>query len=437
MRHAITAVLSTLVRIFFRRVEVAGGDHVPPTGPVIFAGNHPNALIDPVMLLVHADRPVSFMAKEPLFRTPVIGWFVRALDSIPVYRKMDQADTARNRATFEAARALLLRGGAIAIFPEGTSHSDPAMKPFRTGAARIALGAAGTEGLSIVPAGLFYTAKTRFRSRALLCFGPPLQVTASAAEPGEPPADAVRDLTRRLEEALTALVVQADRHEALALAEAAERIVSSSTTEPTGLSDRLVLRQRLTAGYARLRTDAPDRLASISSRIARYSAALSDADLTPELIPAHGYRAGTVLRVTIRTVAVLTLLLPFAVAGALLHAPGWLITMAIAKYHERTSPDMVATVKVLSGIVFYGLTWAATGWWIGERWGWGPGLLALLVAPVAGWAALRFLEGADRLIGGARGLLLALTGRRHFLRLVAERDAIRQELSALGKTYGI
>lgn len=436
MRHVITAVLATVVRVFFRRVEIAGREGLPAAGPVIFAGNHPNALIDPVMVLVHAGRPVSFMAKEPLFRTPVIGWFVRALDSIPVYRRMDQADTTRNLVTFTAAQALLSAGGCIAIFPEGTSHSDPAMKPFRTGAARIALGA-GAPGLVIVPVGLFYTAKTRFRSTVLLCFGPPIAVASADSSPGEPPAAAVRELTRRLEDALSALTVQADRHEALALAEAAERILSSSTGEPTDLADRLQLRQRLLAGYARLREDAPDRLTAITSRIARYAAALAEADLTPERLPIHGYRFATVLRVTLRAVLVLTLLLPLALLGSVLHAPGWGVTRLIAKHYERTSPDMVATVTALAGILFYPLTWAITAWGVGQRFGWGPGLAALGMAPLAGWAALRFLEEADRLIGGARGLLLALTGRRRFLRLVAERDAIRDELRGLGRTFGV
>jgi 1-acyl-sn-glycerol-3-phosphate acyltransferase len=436
MRALITAVLAGLVRIFFRRVEVAGQEHVPATGPVIFAGNHPNALIDPVMVLVHAGRRVSFMAKEPLFRTPVIGWFVRALDSIPVYRRVDEADTTRNLATFEVAREVLAGGGAIAIFPEGTSHSDPAMKPFRTGAARIALGA-GAAGLVLVPVGLFYTAKTRFRSTALLCFGPPIPVPGAAPGPAEPPAAAVRELTRRLEEALSALTVQADRHEALALAEAAERILASTTGEPTDLTDRLQLRQRLLAGYHRLRTEAPERLATVTSRISQYASALAEADLTPERLPVGGYRAATVIRIALRAIVVLVPLLPLAVAGGVLHAPGWLLTDRIARHHERTSPDMVATVKALSGIVCYPLTWGLAAWWAGHRWGWAGAAAALLVAPIAGWAAMRFLEEADRLIGGARGLALAVTGRHRFLRLLAERDAIREELRQLGRTYGV
>src|SRR5262245_30581655 len=155
----IRRLIDAVVRLFFRRIEVEGREHVPATGPVIFILNHPNALMDPLVLINQAGRPVSFLAKEPLFRTPVLGRMVKAMDAIPVYRRMDQADTANNAKTFAAARELLARGGSLALFPEGTSHSDPRLKPFRTGAARIALGAR-VPGLRIVPAGLFYTDKT-------------------------------------------------------------------------------------------------------------------------------------------------------------------------------------------------------------------------------------------------------------------------------------
>jgi len=92
IRRAIAGVIRLAARIFFRRIEIAGAERVPDS-PVIFAVNHPNGLIDPLFLLCFAPRPVSFLAKAPLFRTPLIRWFVRAFDSIPVYRKQDAAKT--------------------------------------------------------------------------------------------------------------------------------------------------------------------------------------------------------------------------------------------------------------------------------------------------------------------------------------------------------
>ena len=439
IRRLITTVLDVILRIFFRRLEVTGEEHVPATGPVLFIINHPNALVDPVVLLCRAGRPVSFLAKEPLFRMPIIGRFVRALDSIPVYRKMDQADTARNQATFDAARALLSRGGSRAVAPEGTSHSDPRLKPFRTGAARIALGAVTGGGLDVVPAGLFYTSKTRFRSSALLCFGEPIHVDPVAPDPdGEPPAQAVRDLTGRFETALGDLTLQADHHEALGLVQAAQRIFSSAQRSGSPeLAERLQLQQRLAAGYGRLREEAPERLARIESLIARYDAALREADLTPELLPASGYRAGTVLRVSVRALVVLLVLLPLAGIGLVLHAPGWFATDLIAHRVQRGEADVVATVKALGGILFFPLTWILVATLCGMRWGWPGGLAGMAAGPLTGFAALRFLEQLDRFAGGARGLLLALTGRQRFLRLLAERRAIHDELVALGDEFGV
>src|SRR5215831_8261452 len=112
IRRIITSILSIALRVYFRRIEVTGLHNVPRESPVIFVLNHPNALVDPTFLLCLAPRRVAFIAKAPLFRMPVIGFLVRALDSLPAYRRQDQGeDVSRNLETFVAARKLLARGG--------------------------------------------------------------------------------------------------------------------------------------------------------------------------------------------------------------------------------------------------------------------------------------------------------------------------------------
>src|SRR2546425_5299810 len=144
-RRIIVAILKFAMRVYFRRVEVVGLEHVPRKSPVIFVLNHPNALVDPAFLLSLAPRRVSFLAKSPLFRVPILGYFVRALDCLPVYRQQDEGeDVSRNREMFVAARELLARGGTIGICPEWVSHDEPRLRPIKTGAARIALGAVST-----------------------------------------------------------------------------------------------------------------------------------------------------------------------------------------------------------------------------------------------------------------------------------------------------
>ena len=110
IRRVITAILRLTLRVYFRRIEVTGRENVPPEDAVIFVLNHPNALVDPAFLLCLAPRRLAFIAKTPLFRTPVIGYIVRALDSLPAYRRQDEGEDAIVR-TDEALSARLDQNG--------------------------------------------------------------------------------------------------------------------------------------------------------------------------------------------------------------------------------------------------------------------------------------------------------------------------------------
>src|SRR5436190_13232325 len=90
MRLLLVAFFRRCLFVFYRRIEVEGVERIPAGRGVVFAVNHPNGLVDPLFVLAFAQRPVSFLAKAPLFRYPFIGWIARKLDCVPVYRKQDQ-----------------------------------------------------------------------------------------------------------------------------------------------------------------------------------------------------------------------------------------------------------------------------------------------------------------------------------------------------------
>lgn len=427
-RNAITALLRIVARVFFRRIEIVGAERVPAGVPVVFAVNHPNGLIDPLFLLCYAPKPVSFLAKAPLFRMPFISWFVKGFDSIPVYRKQDNESPEQNRETFAKARETLARGGAIAIFPEGTTHSDPMLKQLKTGAARIALGSSLPRVL-IVPTGLFYTSKQTFRSAAAMYVGEPIEVAAVPVDDaGEPPRDAVEALTKRIESALAEVTVQADSRAALDLIGRADRIFRLGGGD---LAQALDTRKRFVAGYRWLREHDPERLAHVQSRIERFEAELGAAKLEPkELVPP------TFLG-SVKTVATLLVLLPLALAGAIIHYPiyrliGFAVTAAGSKEEE-----MIATQKAVGGLVLYPLAWiavAAVAWW---RFGWPFGVGALVVLPLLGYIALRFFEQLDGVIGRARAVTWRVARRRAYERLLAQQRAIHDEIVDLnGLTSG-
>ncbi len=438
MRRVIRSILRVILRVFFPRIEIAGLERVPAYGPVMLAVNHPNGLIDPLFLLCLSPRPVSFLAKAPLFHTPVIGWFVKAMGSIPVYRRQDGGfDPAKNRSTFERARAILSSGGAIAIFPEGASHGDPKLRPLKTGAARIALGATSMKGnehpLQIVPLGIYYTAKGIFRSAALLYFGEPISVDAIALEPnGEPPPDAVHVLTDRIEIALNDVTLQADEHEALALVTRAEEVFSSEdATSDERLVEKFELRRRFMAGYSTLRDKEPQRLAAISARIDRFEAEVRDAGVDPKTLEPRSTSSSRGASAILDALGLL-ILLPVAVVGTIVNYPVYRLVGFITTRLSREDDDIIATIKMISGALLFPLTWIALSVAIGIRFGLLVGIAAIVLSPLTGYVALIFFERLDGVIAGARAVVLARFRRWGYLRLVAERGEIREEILRLG-----
>ena len=439
IRRVIVAVVGLALRIYFQRIEVTGVEHVPLNTPVIFVLNHPNALVDPVFLFVLAPRPVSFLAKAPLFRMPIIGYLVKALDSLPVFRRQDEGgDVSKNQETFIAARKLLARGGTIGICPEGVSHDAPGLKPIKTGAARISLAAVSTgevSELKIVPAGLYYTSKTRFRSDALLYFGNPIDVKPVPLElDGTPPRDAVRQLSSQIEKALRDVILDAQHEEELQTTARAERIFSSASNdgEPESLKQELRLQQRFIKAYPILQSLHPERLRRLELRMLRYEAELNQAGVdTDELSPPSS--TSRVISAIVRRSILFLLMLGPALIGTITHYPAYKLGGYLATRLSRDSDDIISTIKILSALLLFPLTWiilTAVGY---VYFGWLVALLALLVIPFCGYLAILFYEELDKSIAGLRVLTFFLVERRFFVRLLAERNAIRDEIIALGK----
>jgi 1-acyl-sn-glycerol-3-phosphate acyltransferase len=438
-RRIIVAILRFAMRVYFRRVEVVGREKVPRESPVIFVLNHPNALVDPAFLLSLAPRRVSFLAKSPLFHMPVLAYFVRAMDSIPVYRRQDEgADVSKNRETFIAARSLLARGGTIGICPEGVSHDEPRLRPIKTGAARIALAAVSTgevADVSIVPAGLYYTSKTKFRSAVLLYFGNAIEVKPVAMDPnGDPPRTAVKELSSSIENALREVMLDAEHEDALQTISRAERIFSSEPDddEDESLAEELQLQQRFVKAYRVLRERAPERLRRLEVRMSRFEEELTQAGVDPDDLSAPKSTRHVFNHLLTRVLLFLVLIGP-ATLGLLIHYPAYRLGGYLATRFSKDDDDVVSTVKILSAMLLFPLTWlvaALAGYKLG---GWMLAVGIVMLVPWSGYLAIRFFEGFDEFMGGLRALTFFLVRRRFFVRLLAERKAIRNEILALGK----
>ena len=85
-------------------------------------------------------------------------------------------------------------------------------------------------------------------------------------------------------------------------------------------------------------------------------------------------------------------------------------------------------MKILAAIIFMPLTWLGVSAWAFARWGWQAALLALPLSALCGYVALRSLEELYDMRGWFKALLLLVRRRRLFLRLLFERQALRDEM---------
>lgn len=143
----LAAVVVPLLSLLFK-LEIEGREKLPRDGAYVLAPNHMSE-IDPLVVALavwRLGRAPRFMAKESLFRVPVLGWALRVTGMVPVARA---TSAAAARATLEASETLVRHGRGVIVYPEGSLTREPDLWPMRgkTGAVRLAL--AG--GIPVIP----------------------------------------------------------------------------------------------------------------------------------------------------------------------------------------------------------------------------------------------------------------------------------------------
>ena len=136
------------LQLYFR-IRRIGREHIPE-GKVILAANH-RSFLDPFVIGVCVRRPIYFVAKRELFSWRFVGWFLNCLGAFPVRRgESDEESVA-------TALALLERGAAVVIFPEGTRHRSGPLKEPKRGVGRLAL----ESGAPVIPIAVAGTERAR------------------------------------------------------------------------------------------------------------------------------------------------------------------------------------------------------------------------------------------------------------------------------------
>jgi len=418
--RAIARVARLLTRAFFRSVEVEG-EH-PPVGPVVLAASHLYGFVDPVVLVARLGALPRYLAKSTLWNVTVAGWLLNFAGVIPVHRREDGAVGGDNTSMFASAVEALADGSMVAVFPEGTTHDDPTIRPLRTGVARIAMeaAAAGVEGVQILPVGITYEDKVRLRGRAIVSFGEPIPVTVgegTVGDDGQPSHEAVRALTARLTSDLQDLTPHfATTEEELALAAAATAsLTTASEPDPPTMA-------RVSARSRRLARLDPEQRNELVSLVARYRMLLGFLGLEDADLVRRGLLRALTRRVIVLAILVV-LLAPFALAGLFMNLLPAVLLLAAGL--TVRAPVSKGTVRLLVAVVVFPAVWvfwafadsgtgvignlarqvtypvnALLGPEATDRTGWEADLIVLLAGPVLGVVALLLVERIRALLVG-------------------------------------
>ena len=445
-------------RAAYRSVEVRGFRRIPKHRPVLIVANHFNGFVDPVMIAAALGRLPRFLAKATLWKVLPARPFLWMLGLVPVYRPEDGAGVAKNIGSFARADRALLKGGLVAIFPEGTTHDAPHLERIRTGAARIALSAyaAGAEDLVIVAVGLTFEDKVALRSRVLVEAGEPFEMRAELAEfvvSGTAADDANHDAVTRLTEIIDAQLRRvAPDYETLREEGAFRGAAEVSLRSELGAPQRVVPMGRREDLARKLAAHPPDERARVSDELARYWLGLNLVGVTDDqLVPAVELRS--IVWRFIRLAVVFVLLAPFAVAGFLMNVVPAVIVLLAG--NAVATPVTKGTVRFLVGLIVFPLTWALIATFdagnmlaallevisfplspitdvaFDGRGGWGASLLVFFAAPLFGFAAVYIGEQWHVLHRVGRGWYVVTTHRARLPELLVDRAALVEDVNVV------
>ncbi len=373
-----------ILKTFFREIIIEGGENLEGARSAIITPNHPNALLDPMLLFfLSSPSPFRFVGKAPLFKIPVLGWVLRRLQAIPVVRHLDTEGEVDYTAFFAACVDALASGDSVVIFPEGRSLPQPYLDPLRTGAARLFL-MARERGIDarIVPVGLNYEHGAIFRSSILISVAPPLDTNRFIASHATHPVAAVRDLTAEINRALAQHVFQAETYRDRELLLLLEQLYSENG-EDDSWARRLMRLREFEAGLAKLRSNCTSEIGRLRHLLARYErlaimVGIRDGERQERRPRSWLGRLVEAAGLVLASIGVVFNWLPYRLCA---------ILVRLSKGDE----SMAATYKILFSLVLFPLTYAIEGTlvarWLGTA---AAVLFVVLIVPLSYFTLLYF-----------------------------------------------
>ena len=206
------SIVITGSRTYFKNFKYQGKEKIPKNAGIIYAVNHQNAFLDPIVIAGQADNPINFLARADIFKNRFVYRLLRRLYMLPIYRQRDGVDTIeKNQKTFEDCYDILNKNGHLIIFPEGNHNSKKKLRTLKKGISRIALGTLSKyenkSPIFIVPIGIDYENHFNMNKDVLLNVGEPININEYFNEYVKSPVEVINRLTQQVRRSLESVLI--------------------------------------------------------------------------------------------------------------------------------------------------------------------------------------------------------------------------------------
>jgi 1-acyl-sn-glycerol-3-phosphate acyltransferase len=353
---ALKAFVRFLYPKFFREIEIRGVQNIPENGPVIFAGNHQNALMDTLGILLFQKDSIVFMARADIFKSALNRKLLRFLKLSPIFRIRDGYENlAKNREQMNVATEVLLSGKRLCLMPEGNQGRQHKLRPLVKGLFRIAYTAEeqmnGMSHVRIIPVGIDYSYYQHAGTDLVITYGKPIEVENFMPFYRENAANGLNALRNTLAETLSSQMhdirsIDYERTYRLCcygvpayLEHQAENGMHTNATTMGGL--RFDARFALGKIFDRMETEKPDEMEELSTWCQKLNQLPGYPNEIAEWMEERPTKAYSII---------LGILAVILTPGFVLNFPGWYLNRTIVKKVEDT--QMHSTFAFTMGVLF-------------------------------------------------------------------------------------
>ncbi len=358
-------LMKITVSVFFRSISIRNKNLIPKEGPLMIVANHPSTFMDPIVIATMLDRKLYFLAKGALFKSKIAKWLLPKFNMIPVYRKQDDpSQMTKNEESFEKCYEYLEQGCAILIFPEGTSITERKLRPIKSGAARIVLGAEQKNnfelGIKVITIGLNYTNPHRFNKDLFINIDLPIDTKDFKQEYILDSFKGSKSLTETIRAKLEKLIIDIQDSNTDKLVANIEllykyKLEAENGIKITDMEDSFNLTKNIVASVNHYVETDPARAKNMEFRISEFLNNLKTIDLKDEYLEEIKSTKSLTFN-AIKSIIISIIGLPFYLFGLInnylpFEIPGW-----IARKTSKT-PEFIGAIGMVGGmftfLIFY------------------------------------------------------------------------------------